>query len=200
MTMSFDEVLRSCRDYKPGPGGAARLANYVRQQPDEVQPTLLRNLLHNDVKFRRDEGDAPASEEYIRQLPEHANLIRSVFLETTSVAFSRSVLVDTKTGNVVNDRPIDQLPTSERLGDYRLVRQLGRGGMGLVFEAEHQRHGHRVALKTLPAVDGSTLHAFKQEFRRMAEVNHPHVIGLHVLEEDHGHWFFTMDLIQGTDF
>lgn len=207
LTMSFDEILKACRNYDPSSGqrGPNKLAEYVQQHSPQAQPTLLRNLLFTDVTSRRKAGEAPQSEEYIEALPEHANLIRSVFLETTSVAFSKSVMSDTTGLGTAGEgsnayAATSGLPTSERLGNYRLIRQLGRGGMGLVFEAEHLQRKHHVALKTLPAVDGATLHAFKQEFRRMAEMNHPHVVGLHSLEEDHGHWYFTMDLVNGTDF
>jgi len=72
--------------------------------------------------------------------------------------------------------------------------------MGAVFEAEHLQRGHRVALKTLPALDGNRLHRFKREFRALTHVNHPNLIGLHSLESDGSHWFLTMDLIHGTDF
>src|SRR5262249_41072246 len=44
------------------------------------------------------------------------------------------------------------------------------------------------------------LHRFKREFRALADVNHPNLIGLHTLEADGGQWFFTMDLLAGTNF
>jgi len=62
-------------------------------------------------------------------------------------------------------------------------RELGRGGMGAVFEACHLRTDERVALKTLPVIDPANLHRFKREFRSMAEINHPNLIerrGRHV--------------------
>ncbi len=62
------------------------------------------------------------------------------------------------------------------------------------------RRGHRVALKTLPAVSGDSLHRFKREFRALADVTHPNLVGLRTLENDGGQWFITLDLIEGTDF
>ena len=91
------------------------------------------------------------------------------------------------------------MPAS-RLGDYRLIRELGRGGMGVVFEAVHLVRGDRVALKLLPDVDGARLYRFKREFRSAADISHPNLIGLHSLESDGAQWFFTMDLLQGVDF
>lgn len=96
--------------------------------------------------------------------------------------------------------PVPRKTSGDVLGEYRLMRELGRGAMGVVFEAVHLRDGHRVALKTLPEVDASTLHLFKREFRTAANINHPNLIGLHALEADGGQWFFTMDIIEGIDF
>jgi hypothetical protein len=61
--------------------------------------------------------------------------------------------------------------------------------------SQHVRHGTRVALKTLPTVEGQELHRFKREFRSLADLNHPNLVGLHTLQADAGQWFFTMDLV-----
>ena len=68
-----------------------------------------------------------------------------------------------------------EIPAANRLGDYELIRELGRGGMGVVYEARHLNQGNRVALKTLPTgVDGQQinadkLHRFRKEFRSLSE-------------------------------
>lgn len=72
--------------------------------------------------------------------------------------------------------------------------------MGTVYEAIHVQHKNRLALKVLPEVGGKQLHLFKREFRALANINHPNLIGLHTLECDGDQWFFTMDLIDGSDF
>ena len=88
----------------------------------------------------------------------------------------------------------------QRLGDFRIIRKIGQGGMGSVFEAEHVTRGTRVALKTLPEVSAEALYLFKREFRSLARISHPNLVGLHRLESEGESWFFTMDLIRGTDF
>ena len=70
--------------------------------------------------------------------------------------------------------------------------------MGAVFEAVHLGRGHRVALKTLPTVSGDSLHRFKREFRVLADVTHPNLVGLRSLECDGDQWFITMDLLNGV--
>ena len=172
------------------------LHSYIHKVAAAAQPTLLRNLLHIEVARRRANGEQPAADEYLNELPLHATLIKQVFLESTSFSQIEIESLSDKlalTGSF-------QMPSARHLGSFRLLRELGRGGMGAVFEAVHLVRGHRVALKTLPTLDGSRLHRFKREFRSLTHVNHPNLIGLHSLESDGSHWFLTMDLIEGTDF
>jgi serine/threonine protein kinase len=86
---------------------------------------------------------------------------------------------------------------------YEVVRRIGEGGMGVVYEALDRERGHAVALKSLLNVTPAGLYRFKQEFRTLADVHHPNLVHLHelVVPETAGdNVFFTMDLIAGTDF
>lgn len=83
---------------------------------------------------------------------------------------------------------------------FRLVRRIGAGGMGVVYEAEDLERGARVALKTLPGFDATALYRFKREFRGLADVSHPNLVTLYELHSVGSHWFFTMELVDGIDF
>ncbi len=89
--------------------------------------------------------------------------------------------------------------TGRVLGGYQLVRKLGTGGMGVVWEAWDATRGRQVALKTLRDVDPTALYRFKREFRAMADVNHPNLVQLFELAYDAGQWFFTMELVDGVN-
>src|SRR5678815_4132353 len=83
---------------------------------------------------------------------------------------------------------------------FDLVRTLGEGGMGLVYEAFDRDRGSSCALKLLPSVTPAALLRFKREFRALQGLHHPNLISLGELLSDREHWFFTMELVDGVDF
>jgi serine/threonine protein kinase/CRP-like cAMP-binding protein len=83
---------------------------------------------------------------------------------------------------------------------FELVRRLGAGGMGIVYEVFDRERGEHVALKTLGRVDPSGIYDLKREFRSLADVRHPNVVSLYDIVNEAGQWFFTMELVHGTPF
>lgn len=85
-------------------------------------------------------------------------------------------------------------------GRFEVVRRLGEGGMGVVYEVRDQATGGTLALKTLTRLDAAYIHRLKQEFRSLSDTVHPNLVGFHELFSDGNQWFFTMDLVDGHDF
>jgi tetratricopeptide (TPR) repeat protein len=83
---------------------------------------------------------------------------------------------------------------------FKVVKKLGQGGMGAVYECDDTETGARVALKTLVIGDPSTLLSFKEEFRQFQHIHHANLISLGELFEDEGLWYFTMELVEGDEF
>jgi serine/threonine protein kinase/tetratricopeptide (TPR) repeat protein len=86
------------------------------------------------------------------------------------------------------------------LGDYRIIRQVGRGGMGIVYEAEQLSLGRRVALKVLPfasALDPPQLARFKLEAQAAAQLHHAHIVPIHAIGTERGVHFYAMQFIDG---
>jgi serine/threonine protein kinase len=83
---------------------------------------------------------------------------------------------------------------------FKVLRKLGEGGMGAVYECRDQETGLEVALKTLPFSAASTLLQFKDEFRQFQGIHHQNLVSLGELFEEEGRWHFTMELVRGVDF
>ncbi|WP_437968956.1 protein kinase [Sorangium sp. So ce260] len=83
---------------------------------------------------------------------------------------------------------------------FQIVRRLGAGGFGIVYEALDRERGERVALKTLARVSASALYRFKREFRALADIAHDNLVRLHDLIGSGDGWLFTMELVHGVDW
>ncbi len=89
--------------------------------------------------------------------------------------------------------------TSVLDGRFNILRQIGEGGMGVVFEAYDDLRRSAVAIKTLSWLDPGSVYRLKNEFRSLADMNHPNLCRLHELFSDEG-WFFSMELVDGEHF
>jgi serine/threonine protein kinase len=96
--------------------------------------------------------------------------------------------------------PIDAQPENRTLGDFRILREIGRGGMGVVYEAEQISLGRRVAIKVLPfatMLDERQLQRFKNEARAAATLNHPNIVPVYSVGCERGVHFYAMQFIEG---
>src|SRR5262249_22167507 len=95
--------------------------------------------------------------------------------------------------------PVEPLGELGRLGDFQIVREVGRGGMGVVYEAVQLSLGRRVALKVLPfaaALDAKHLQRFKNEAMAAAQLHHTNIVPVYFVGEDRNVHFYAMQLIE----
>jgi serine/threonine protein kinase len=91
-------------------------------------------------------------------------------------------------------------PELGTLGDYRLLREVGRGGMGVVYEAEQLSLQRRVALKVLPfaaAMDPRQLQRFRNEAHAAANLHHPNIVPVYAVGNERGVHYYAMQFIEG---
>ncbi|MEX1369380.1 MAG: protein kinase, partial [Nannocystaceae bacterium] len=97
-------------------------------------------------------------------------------------------------------QPTDDAPDPVRLGRFDIVQRLGKGAMGVVYEAIDPRTRNVLAIKSVSRLNPEGLYRFKQEFRSLVKFQHPNVVSLHELHLEGDRLFFTMELIHGVDF
>jgi serine/threonine protein kinase len=101
---------------------------------------------------------------------------------------------------LVHDGWVQELKAGTLLDHYRIVRRLGRGGMGVVYEAEDQKLGRSVAIKLLPEAtrrDPAVLQRFWREARAASSLNHPGICTIYELNDSGDQPFIVMELLQG---
>ncbi|MFO0888842.1 MAG: serine/threonine-protein kinase [Isosphaeraceae bacterium] len=157
------------------------------RDPDEPDYALLERLVE-EFTATATSGEPSSIEEYAHRHPGLAELIRSAF-PALSALVARAP-----------DAPATAAGVPGRLGEYRLGRELGRGGMGVVYEAWQESLGRWVAVKILPtsALQSERARArFLREARVLARLRHPHIVPIHTVGEHEGILYYAMDLIEG---
>lgn len=153
--------------------------------------------LIEEVTARLQTGEAIDLSEISSKHPEYSDRLRQLLPSMQALlAFgvSQSAASDDPTTGATNP------PIIRELGDFRIVREIGRGGMGVVYEAEQISIGRRVALKVLPfaaMLDERRLARFRNEIRAAGQLHHTHIVPVHAVGSDRGVHFYAMQLVVG---
>jgi serine/threonine protein kinase len=148
---------------------------------------------------RKRRGERPTLREYVERYPELAEEIRDLF---PALLMMEDLSEDSggTTGSLAADNGAATSVRLERLGDYRILREIGRGGMGVVYEAEQESLGRRVALKVLSAgllVDPKQVRRFEREAKAAARLHHTNIVPVFGVGRQDGHRYFVMQFIAG---
>jgi WD40 repeat protein/serine/threonine protein kinase len=157
-------------------------------------------VLAEEFLERKRQGEKPTLREYLDRHPELADEIRDLFpalLMMEDLGDSSGAT----TGSLAAADRLAVSPRPERLGDYRILREIGRGGMGVVYEAEQESLGRRVALKVLAAgalADPQQVRRFEREAKAAARLHHTNIVPVFGVGRQDGHHYFVMQFIPGT--
>jgi hypothetical protein len=138
-----------------------------------------------------EEGERPDRQELLRRFPEIG--------EELAACLDGLDLVH-RIATPLRDGSLDTSEPAAPLGDFRILREAGRGGMGVVYEAEQMSLGRRVALKVLPfaaVLDARYLRRFKNEAQAAAHLHHTNIVPVYAVGCDRGVHYYAMQFIEG---
>ncbi|MEO0479543.1 MAG: serine/threonine-protein kinase [Planctomycetota bacterium] len=154
------------------------------------QPTSFDDLADQFAEAVR-RGERPDVENWAEDHQEHAEAIRNLF--PTILAMEQMKSSSTPVQARVS------LSVGDRLGDFEILREIGRGGMGVVFEAHQDSLDRRVALKVLPGgEDSRRLQRFEREVRTAAKLHHTNIVPIFGVGEHDGWRYYVMPVIHGV--
>jgi serine/threonine protein kinase len=152
------------------------------------------DVLAEEFLARQRRGERPSLSEYVARYPELAGEIHELF----------PVLLDMEDARQAAAEPAPLAAAMSphapaRLGDYRILREIGRGGMGVVYEAEQESLGRRVALKVLARAGLTPLQIrrFEREARAAAGLHHTHIVPVFGVGCEGGTHYYVMQYIPG---
>jgi serine/threonine protein kinase/Tfp pilus assembly protein PilF len=140
-------------------------------------------------------GERPSLDEFIARRPDLEKDIRDLFPGLVLMEGVRP-----ERGETTGPFAPGPAPALMRLGDFRVLREVGRGGMGIVYEAEQESLGRHVALKVLPAhalLDPQRLRRFQREAKAAARLHHTNIVPVYGVGEQDGLHYYVMQFIQG---
>lgn len=164
---------------------------------DQVEDRLDRLAAEFVDRYRR--GECPPIAEYANRYPELADEIRDLFPTIAQMEGLKVQIEHDQQPSPVRGMIAGHVPMSQ-LGDFRIIREIGRGGMGVVYEAEQMSLGRRVAIKALPLLSVSQpelVKRFQREARTAARLHHTNIVPVFGVGEADGFHYYVMQLIDG---
>jgi eukaryotic-like serine/threonine-protein kinase len=170
------------------------LLAHLPDEPDEQEEQVLGIL--EEYLAELECGNRPSPEDWIARHPDLEDALRAYLRELDQL----------HQAGLPKGFPSSENPAAwvngerGRLGDYQIIREVGRGGMGVVYEAQQLSLDRRVALKVLPfaaTLDSRQLKRFKNEAQAAAQLHHNQIVPVYAVGSDRGVHYYAMQFIDG---
>lgn len=169
----------------PKTGDVMDLANLDQTQLDQIAEEFSQAIRS---------GRRPSVDAYVAKYGDRSGKLRSLLSSIAMIEGLKQQAADLPPPAGIHSAKIEQLD------DYKIVREIGRGGMGVVLEAIHQSLGRRVAIKVLASnLLGDTKHLarFRREARAAARLRHTNIVPVFGVGQSNDHHYYVMDYIDG---
>lgn len=168
--------------------------------PTDVNDASLADSLEEFLGLLR-AGRRPSREDFLARHGASAGGSLADCLSGLELIAAAAPQLLAATGSAMDADPLfAPFPPATHLGDYRIGREIGRGGMGVVYEAEQLSLGRQVALKVLPvaaSLDPKQRQRFQLEAQAAAHLHHPNIVPVFAVGQDQGVHFYAMQFIPG---
>lgn len=176
---------------------------------ETLDEQLHRDLLKIEIAWRLQQGERPNRAEYLLRFPSNHHLVFAVFEDIENLLFGSDAdlsyaTVPDQQGKKSLARDAAALENAVArfplLGGYRIIREIARGGMGIVYKATHAQLGRIAAIKMIRAdclIDRSVVERFTTEAKAVAKLDHPNIVPLYDFGEYEGQPFLAMAYVDG---
>ena len=166
---------------------------------ENINKHELLDRIVDDYTRRTRDGDAPDIATYKREHPQFADEIEDLL---SSVAMIEGLKAETKShDDPASSKRNADVSNLKQIGDYVIIREVGRGGMGVVFEAVHQSLGRRVAIKVMLEKELESekhIARFRREAQAAARLHHTNIVSVFGVGESDGYHYYVMEYIDGV--
>jgi tetratricopeptide (TPR) repeat protein len=197
----LEQIIEICEWFEAAwdlPGGEPpRIEPEVAASPEPLRARLLRELLALEIELRQRRGERPTPEEYRARFPDQEaaivaafDTIRQVMEGLPGTTGPRAEHAEPAAGTIVR-----------YFGDYELLRELGRGGMGVVFEARQVSLNRKVAVKMILSgqyASPAEVVRFRAEAEAAAQLEHSGIVAIHEIGTHQGQHYFAMAYVEGS--